>query len=223
MKTFFENLESQITQKHLLNHSFYKAWSQGRLTNECLKDYAMEYYHHVRAFPKYLSALHSHTQDTETSKSLLQNLLEEEGGSPNHPELWKQFTLSLGVCSADIDNHQSCREIDNVIHSFKKICLGGSVAEGLAALYSYESQIPSICYSKIDGLKKHYSMKEKDWVYFSVHIKADEEHARVEKQLLAKHVHEKNEELCLNASQVILDALWNFLSYLSEKYHLECA
>ena len=95
--TFLDDLDAQIKEKHLLNHPFYQAWSRGELSLECLQEYAKEYYHHVKAFPTYISALHAHTECPSTRKALLQNLMEEEGGSPNHPDLWKNFALSLGV------------------------------------------------------------------------------------------------------------------------------
>jgi pyrroloquinoline-quinone synthase len=66
-------------------------------------------------------------------------------------------------------------------------------AEGIAALYAYESQIPEICISKIEGLKTFYGMtSQNDWRYFTVHIEADKEHARVERELLQKAINSDN-------------------------------
>ena len=36
---------------------FYKAWNKGELSKTTLQTYAQEYYHHVAAFPRYLSAI----------------------------------------------------------------------------------------------------------------------------------------------------------------------
>lgn len=202
---------------------FYQAWSQGELTKECLKEYALEYYHHVKAFPTYLSALHAHTEDMQMRKALLQNLVEEEAGSPNHPELWKRFALSLGATEQEIDQHMPCEAIQALVRTFRSICHEKGEAEGLAALYAYESQIPAICISKIDGLKMHYGMADASpWHYFSVHIAADEEHSRVERELLARHVNAKNMESARNAADKVLDALWNFLTHMCERYAIAC-
>ena len=95
------------------------------------------------------------------------------------------------------------------------------VGEGIAALYSYESQIPPICISKIDGLKKHYGMKDpKGWEYFSVHIGADEQHSRDERKLLEQYVTAENGVAIKAAANKVLDVLWNFLSGLSHRYGL---
>jgi pyrroloquinoline-quinone synthase len=221
---FIKNLDLKIDSKNLLKHHFYQAWTQGTLSKECLREYAKEYYHHVKAFPTYLSALHSHTEDQATRKLLLTNLIEEEDGSPNHPELWKSFALALGNTEEEIASHQPCKEIQELIHTFRKQCLEGSVSEGLTALYSYESQIPEICISKIDGLKKHYGMHHPDdWKYFSIHIAADLEHAAVERELIAKHVDSNNASQAMHSAELILNRLWDFLSGLCDRYNVKCA
>ncbi|HEY2809821.1 MAG TPA: CADD family putative folate metabolism protein [Rhabdochlamydiaceae bacterium] len=216
-------LDQQIADKHLLKHDFYRAWSEGKLSKECLKEYAIEYYHHVKAFPTYLSALHAHTEDMPTRKSLLQNLIEEEAGSPNHPDLWKTFALSLGANEDEITQHTPSASIQHLIHTFRSICKEEGVAEGLSALYAYESQIPAICISKITGLKEHYGMNDPaHFRYFTIHIAADQEHARVERELLSQHISLERAESVHRAAERILDALWNFLSHMTYKYQIAC-
>lgn len=223
-EVFLQSIDAQIESKHLLKHDFYQAWSRGELSIECLREYAKEYYHHVKAFPTYISALHAHTENPETRKILLANLVEEEAGSPNHPELWKMFALELGVTEEELAQHQPNAEIASLIASFRKLCSQGSVAEGIAALYAYESQIPPICISKIDGLKKHYGMKNpKGWEYFRVHIAADEQHAADERQLLQTYVPSSDKEAIFKATDMILNKLWDFLTGLCHRYQIACA
>jgi len=221
---FLKQLDEQIQEKHLLKHDFYKAWSEGKLSKDCLKEYAIEYYHHVKAFPTYLSALHAHTEDAKTRKGILQNLNEEEAGMPNHPELWKSFALRLGATEEEMEAHTPCSEIQTLIQTFRSICREETVANGLAALYSYESQIPSICVSKIDGLKNYYGMQDPAaWRYFSVHIAADEEHAQMERELLSRHLSSEQSGSARAASQRILDALWNFLTHMCHRHQIACS
>lgn len=218
---FLKKMDSQIQAKHLLNHLFYKAWTQGKLSKECLKEYAKEYYHHVKAFPRYLSAVHSHTEESSTRRHILNNLIEEEAGHPNHPDLWRSFTKSLGANDQEIDAHLPSQAIKDVVTTFMDICQNGTTAEGIAALYAYESQIPPICISKIDGLKTHYGMQNpEDWKYFSVHIEADKEHAAVERDLLSRYVNTNNENSITCATQRALDTLWDFLTSLCERYNV---
>jgi pyrroloquinoline-quinone synthase len=216
-------IDRRIAGKHLLQHPFYLAWTRGELSREALADYATQYYHHVAAFPTYLSALHSHCDDQPTRKLLLENLAEEEGGSPNHPELWLKFAESVGADSPQVLQSEQRPETRHLIDTFRSICRDGSVTEGLAALYAYESQIPQVSESKIEGLRKHYAMADsEDYRYFSVHIEADKKHAAVERELLQKWIDRAGFENVLAAVDRTLEALWSLLSGVCQRHAIAC-
>src|SRR5438105_9429507 len=209
MNQHLDKIDNDIAQKHLLKHPFYLAWTRGELSKEALTDYARQYYHHVAAFPTYLSTVHAKCDDQTTRKQLLSNLIDEEGGSPNHPELWLRFAESLGVEDVDVRNTEQRPETKNLIDTFRSACRDGTTAEGLATLYAYESQIPAICESKIDGLKKHYGFNDPEhYEYFSVHIEADREHSAAERNMLSGYIDNHNVDKVRAAAQRILDALW---------------
>ena len=223
MNQYIESIDQIVAEKNLLKHPFYLAWTRGELTKEALADYAGQYYHHVAAFPTYLSAVHSHCDDQETRRQILQNLSDEEAGSPNHPELWLQFSRSLGLEETKVRAGEKRSETTELIDTFRATCRDGSVAEGLAALYAYESQIPPICESKIDGLEKHYGMTDpKSYEYFSVHIEADREHAAAERKLLAEHVDGTNFESVKASVHGVLDALWSLLTGVCQRHAIAC-
>src|SRR6202165_2674011 len=193
MNQYLDKIDNDITEKHLLKHPFYLAWTRGELSQEALTDYARQYYHHVAAFPTYLSAVHAKCDDQATRKQILSNLIDEEAGSPNHPELWRQFAAGLGVEDVDLEKTEKQAETKKLIGTFRSVCGENSTAEGLAALYAYESQIPAICESKIDGLKKHYGFTDPEhYEYFSVHIEADRAHSAAERKILASYIDNHN-------------------------------
>ncbi len=223
MNTHLDKIDNDIAEKHLLKHPFYLAWTRGELSKDALADYARQYYHHVAAFPTYLSAVHAHCDDQATRKQLLSNLIDEEAGSPNHPELWLKFTEGLGVSKVDVRNTEKQPETKNLIDTLRSVCRGGSTAEGLAALYAYESQIPAICESKIDGLKKHYGFTDPEhYEYFSVHIEADRAHSAAERKMLASCIDDRNIGNVRAAVQRVLDALWEMLSGVCRRHAIEC-
>ena len=223
MNTYLELIDSDVAQKHLLKHPFYLAWTRGELTREALTDYAKQYYHHVAAFPTYLSAVHSRCEDQATRKQLLSNLIDEEAGAPNHPELWRQFAKSLGVSEDDLAKTPQQPETADVIETFRNVCGQNSTAVGLAALYAYESQIPEICESKIDGLKKHYGVTNPEqYRYFSVHIEADREHSAAEREMLDRHIDKNNFDEVRAGANRVLDALWNLLSGVCNRHAIAC-
>ena len=223
MKIHLDEIDNDIAAKHLLKHPFYLAWTRGELSNEALMDYVRQYYHHVAAFPTYLSAVHAKCDDQGTRKQLLSNLIDEEAGSPSHPDLWKKFANGLGVEDVDLAQVGKQPETKNLIDTFRSVCGEGSTAEGLAALYAYESQIPAICESKIDGLKKHYGFTDpKHYEYFSVHIAADREHSATEREMLRGYVDDRNIDSVRASVRRILDALWDMLSGVCRRHAIAC-
>lgn len=223
MNQDLDQIDKDIAAKHLLTHPFYLAWTRGELSKEALVDYARQYYQHVAAFPTYLSAIHAKCDDQATRKEVLKNLIDEEAGSPNHPELWLKFAQGLGLSARDAQDAEKWDETENLIDTFRSVCRDGSTAEGLAALYAYESQIPAICESKIDGLKKHYGFADpKYYQYFSVHIEADREHSAAEQKLLAASLDSQNFESVRASVNRVLDALWEILSGVCRRHAIAC-
>lgn len=223
MNLHLNKIDNDIAEKHLLKHPFYLAWTRGELSKEALTDYAKQYYHHVAAFPTYLSAVHAGCDDQPTRKQILSNLIDEEAGSPNHPELWKQFANALGVDDVDLVQTEKESETKNLIGTFRSVCSDKTTAEGLAALYAYESQIPAICESKIDGLKKHYGFTDpKHYEYFSVHIEADKEHSAAEREMLSTYVDNRNIDSVRESVRRVLDTLWEMLSGVCRRHAIGC-
>lgn len=213
------DIDGRIAERHLLLHPFYQAWTKGELTPAALRDYAIQYYRHVAAFPTYLSAVHSHTEDAATRRQILANLMDEEAGSPNHPELWLAFAARMGAGPSEVEAAQAWEETRGLVEAFRAICGGRSTAEGLAALYAYESQIPAVAASKIEGLEKFYGVTDEDGLaYFRVHKEADVEHSAVERRLLQQHVNGGNAPAVRRAVDEALAALWEMLSGVCRRH-----
>ncbi len=219
---FSQELNKKLDQYHLLNHPFYKSWNEGKLTREIIKDYAEQYYQHVKAFPRYISATHSICEDIEKRKILLENLQDEENPNADHPKLWKNFALAMGADSEKIEDVK--REwftndmIENFFHQARK-----SYAEGLASLYTYERQIPEIAETKIRGLKNFYGVTSKKGLeFFEAHKAADVIH-RKECEKLLDALTEEEKVKAEKASMLTARYLWNFLSGMSTKHKIQAA
>ena len=219
---FSNKLNKKLDQYHLLNHPFYKSWNEGKLTREIIKDYAEQYYQHVKAFPRYISATHSLCEDIEKRKILLENLNDEENKDGDHPKLWKNFALAMGADAKKIEEVKADQFTKNMIDNFFKN--GRSTyAEGLASLYTYERQIPEIAETKIQGLKKYYGVSSKEGLeFFEVHKKADVHH-RVECEKLLDALSEEEQSKAEKAALSTAKYLWNFLSGIAAKHNLQAA
>jgi pyrroloquinoline-quinone synthase len=184
---FLTALDTLIAENHLLKHPFYQLWSQGRLTRENLREYAISYYPHVAAFPTYVSGVHSGCEDAALRQELLENLIEEERGEENHPALWRRFAVALGAAPSELVSAPRTAEVADAIAEFRRATREGSVAEGLAALYAYESQIPEVSKTKREGLGDFYGIVDEEATrFFSVHEKADVWHRQVEREALGR-------------------------------------
>jgi pyrroloquinoline-quinone synthase len=127
------SLDAMVQERSLLKHPFYQSWSAGSLSLERLRNYAAQYYRHVEAFPRYLSALHSRCEDIESRQALLENLIDEERGAENHPELWLRFAEGLGVSRDEVLASIPSNSTRALIATFDHLARDGSVSAGLGA------------------------------------------------------------------------------------------
>lgn len=215
-----KQIEKNISDYNLLNHRFYHLWSEGKLDKEILSDYAAQYYHHVKAFPRYISLIHSQCEDLKSRQILLENLIEEERGSENHPKLWRDFASELGNNEAELENTKYYVATRALVDKFFSLCKK-SYASGLGALYTYEHQTPEVAKSKIAGLKSFYNIDNpKALKFFEVHEKADEWHSEEVAGLIA-NLSEVEQKEALASSKEAAIALWGFLDGMVEAHKLE--
>jgi len=140
-----------------------------------------------------------------------QNLAEEENPAGSHPKLWRDFAAAIGVGEDDITCCPALPGTQAVVQKFREICGDRPVAEAVAALYAYESQVPEIATTKMDGLKKFYGVTEPEGLaYFEVHEEADKAHRAAWRGWLEEHASGDEEEI-LKTTNEALDALWGAL------------
>src|SRR5687768_14755525 len=184
---FESDLLDAIMEYSMLKHPFYVAWTEGRLSQSVLGEYAKQYYAHVRAFPTYVSAVHSNCDDLQIRQELLENLIEEERGEENHPELWMRFAEGLGVAREDVRSAELLPSTTDSVARLKSLTASEDYRDGLAALYAYESQIPEVARTKREGLKDFHGLEDERAVsFFRVHEGIDVLHQQVERQILSE-------------------------------------
>lgn len=216
MNDFWKQLEARTAPYNLLQHPFYKAWSAGELSRNDLAFYAAEYWHHVSAFPTYLSALHSHLPDGELRREVLRNLVDEEGVDAvyrrPHSELWMDFAKGMGASRAEVLEHKTQPEMRALIAAFREM-MELSPVEALAALYAYESCVPAIAREKAAGLESHYGADAATTHYFTLHKTADVHHAQVWRDLVNAELKAcpTAAEAALAAAERAAQGLWQAL------------
>lgn len=218
--TFTEKLNARIEKHSMLSHPFYQAWNEGKLDKDILGKYAQQYFAQVKAFPTYVSGVHSQMDELEVRQMLLENLIEEEQGPENHPELWLRFAEGLGVKREDVQAATLLPQTQESVDRLKDLTRNQGPIAGLVALYAYESQIPAVAKTKRAGLKDFYELDDERAVaFFRVHETADVLHSATEREVLERLCDtEDKEELALDKAEEAAKALWHFLDGVTEAY-----
>jgi pyrroloquinoline-quinone synthase len=207
-------IDAKVVERAMLSHPFYQAWTEGRLPLDTLRDYARQYFHHVEAFPRAVSAVHSACPDRDGRRMLAENLAEEEGleaGKQDHASLWLMFARGLGESEAAVRAQALNAETQALIDTFRKLSRQ-SYAAGLGALYAYESQFPGVAAAKIEGLVDRYGIEDEATLrFFRVHESADVEHSAICRALLDR-LPDADQAEAIAAGEDLAGALWNFLS-----------
>lgn len=181
----WHTIDSCIEKKSLLQHTFYQAWSQGQLTLQDLQFYAGQYYALESSFPVFLSRIHSSCETPSIRQSILENLNDEELGAENHRELWLRFAEAVGCIREQVMSSPRHAKTQECINTLKKLAAHPDPRIGLAMLYAYESQLPAVSQSKIDGLKRFYGITEpRGLCFFEVHKEIDSWHCQQERDMI---------------------------------------
>ena len=205
------DLDRLIARRHLLKHPFYVAWSEGTLPIETLRDYAGQYDHFESNFPRFVGAAYARLPRPQDRRVLLENLMDEEGRSPTHPELWAHFARAVGVRALGAPPRPATT---GLLRAYERHTVEGTAPSALGALYAYERQFPEVAREKSRGLRAHYGIRSRDaHEFFRVHSVADVAHSAAERAVLARLLRTDGRagteaERGLRAS---LEAWWQFL------------
>jgi pyrroloquinoline-quinone synthase len=202
-------IQAVLDEKTMLNHPFYRAWSEGTLPIERMREYARQYYHFEVAFPRLLSAIHTRTESPAIRQMLLDNLWDEEHGERNHPVLWLEFAAALGLSAEEVKHARLRPETEALIAHYDNAARNAPLGEALATLFAYEGQVPPIAWQKIKGLSDHYGLKPHQFEFFSVHLVADIAHAGHEMAAIEESA--VDEDAITAATSAACDRLLAFL------------
>jgi pyrroloquinoline-quinone synthase len=214
--TTIRDLDLAIKARHLLKHPFYAAWSQGRLARDDLLRYAGQYHHFESNFPRYVAGGYARLSRAADRRILLENLIDEEGRSPTHPELWVDFARSLGATWNANTPPKARPATRDLCRTYEALTLGhGTAAAALGALYAYEAQFPRVAEEKSRGLRAWYGIRSKSaHEFFRVHSVADVAHSRAERRILSHEIADSPAagRRAEEAVDRTLQSWWRFLS-----------
>ncbi|OGG53156.1 hypothetical protein A3H16_00025 [Candidatus Kaiserbacteria bacterium RIFCSPLOWO2_12_FULL_53_8] len=208
-------IEKAVSERSLLKHPFYQAWSAGALTRQQLAGYAKEYYWVARNVPGIMNEIEKRVPASlaaGTKKILAEQASEER----EHVELWERFARSLGITKKQLRSYRPTTTVRNAVSNITKTARKG-FEEGIAAMYAFESELPAISSTKSEGLIKFYGLRSKDaHVYFKEHIK-EEKHLRLWRRFL-RNVAPARRRAALAAARTAVAAQNQVLDGVMKRY-----
>lgn len=209
-----KSIEAIIRERHLLKHPFYVAWSMGEVERSTLQAYAGQYYQFERNFPRYVAGAYGRIENPQARRTLLDNLVDEEGRDPTHPELWLRFGEAIGSSRRAVTKAKVRPETAALLANYERWTLEGNAPQALSALYAYESIFPEVAAEKARGLRAYYGVRAaRGLEFFRVHTEADVEHSRAERAILASEIAKNPRGLkdAERATRATVGAWWKFL------------
>jgi pyrroloquinoline-quinone synthase len=188
-----KTLDDVTARWNLLEHSFYRRWTQGTLTSDELCDYIKQYAHVVRAVPEWLEQV----RGGDTAE-VARHAAEER----SHIEMWEKFGNALGLSSDAIRSASANAATANLLQRGHELAAQGQAA---AVVWALEAQTPAVAGAKLAGLSAFYGIGEKGGgQYFAVHQHMDIEHSAELRALCSEGSHD--------AAAVMSESLWNLLT-----------
>lgn len=180
-----QSIDEVAAEGALASHPFIDAWQAGTLSRDDLRAFATQYFHHVESFPRYVSALHSRTDDAATRRVLVDVLADLERRTPTLSDLWLQTCAAVGLFSDSVRRAERTHPTEACVNDFFWLCQEGTVS-GLAALYVALRQVPAACRAQSAALIDHYGVNSGPGLeYFDVAAYAAGHHAQMLRDAMA--------------------------------------
>lgn len=204
---FFARVESLRERWNVLEHPFYRRWSEGSLERDELAFYAGEYRHAVAALAE---ALREASEDAEPA--IRGDLAEHAAEEAGHVDLWDDFARALDADTARAPRPETAA-------CTAAWTAGRDALEGLVAAFTIESGQPAISKTKLDGLLGRYGFEEGPATeYFALHGERDHEHAEQSRDLIEERLADADLDRLLAVAEGVLRGNWELLDGVERQF-----
>jgi pyrroloquinoline-quinone synthase len=181
--TRFEQVKRLTEQLFQTNdverHPLFQHMVQQRFSPEQAKQAALQIYHVVEHFPRFLAAILTNIPDYRLRMPLVENLFEEHGRMNMnlvHLETYRQFLHGIGVTAEEIARSEPIVPVLAYNRAVTDLCLHYPFPEGLAALGVIEEIV-----ARVSPIVGRYALarygEEPSLAHFTDHEKLDVTHA----------------------------------------------
>lgn len=218
---FLEKLKREVIGHPALVHPFLERFGDGGVDAGGVREFAIQYYRHVRVSRLYLAALISGCRDDEKLQLALAEILFDEYGHLNpeetHPALYRRFLRALDISEEEWEAPPTLPEIEAYVSVHYELCRDPDFRLGLGALGpASEWPVPPIYVRLTEGLKKSADLADDDLEIFTSHVTMDVTHARIMMEAIAPYAEDEEGQRkvregalrSLDARSIMLDGLY---------------
>jgi pyrroloquinoline-quinone synthase len=209
---FRRELEAAISAKHSQVSPFSLAWSQGRLEREHFAFWVAQHLHYVGHFSEWLAAMFADCPHKDARDFLLQNMWEEEMGTP-HTELLIRFGEACGWSREKILSTPALPTTEALRRWCEMLAKSHDFLGAAAALIvGLESQTPGIYTRQLPPLREKYGFTDDETIFFEVHIASDVIHGERGFQICEAYARTPQEqEHCLELVRQATEMRWMYM------------
>lgn len=168
-------------------HPLFIVLEQNKLTPLQTKEAALQIFHVVSYFPRFLSAILTNMPDYHMRMPLVENLFEEHGRMNErlvHSETYRDFLKGLGITEEEIQASEPIISVLAYNRAITDLCLHYHYLEGLSALGVIEEIVARV--SPIVGRNSGEQYGNDQVAHFTDHETLDISHANEIYEVISK-------------------------------------
>lgn len=179
--TFYEEMRALVLRHNAINNAYLDRFQTGDLTDEELKEFAIEFYNFARYFPQILVSQLVNTEDEKIADELTKVLYSELGDGQTghrHELLYRDFLRSIGISVHEAMTRPMLSSTRAYIDGMEHLYGDGNHDKALGASFGLENMAITMWDHLIPGLtflksSRHPMM---DITYFTFHRELESSH-----------------------------------------------
>lgn len=188
--TFYEEMRDLVLHHGAINNPYLDRFRTGRLTEEEVREFAVEFYNFARFFPKILVAQLVNTEDEDVADELTQVLYSELGGGRTrnrHELLYRDFLRSIGIDVHEAMTRPMLPSTRAYIDGMEQLYSSGNHHVALGASFGLENMAITMWDHLIPGLTRLRATRypKMDMTYFTFHRQLESQHEEAMKNAVA--------------------------------------
>ncbi len=179
--TFHQEMRRLVLGHGAVNNSYLDRFHSGDITEEELKEFAIEFYNFARFFPQVLVAQLVNTEDEQIADELTRVLYSELGDGETrhrHELLYRDFLRSLGLDVHDAITRPMLPSTRAYIEGMERLYSDNNHSKALGASFGLENMAITMWNHLIPGLIYLHSSRypTMDMTYFTFHRELEQSH-----------------------------------------------